>query len=1558
MVQELDNIISLTEGLNSQAVAYTNSVDGFITSINSKISLLEQKSASPLSEAYYEELLKSLQSLYSKSLNNFSDIEKSLLEICILRKETLNEELKDGFITSKNIHDFFEFGNNANKRIKEILKNKIDISQTKDELKEFNHAFKSLLEESMKDIISILSELNNFEWTDKKSIVDKYCDIIEKGLASLYKKLLAEGEKNAVLEKLLSNTVTDEKLKITSAILDCVIEKTNDIYKQLQKNNTEHANNETILHKTITESEKLISYTNKIKQTLGKITRNIDSLPDTTFIDKTLQNIYSILCNISEEIIYNKIHDDFELNSKITSIKEDFSTIKNIITDLNEVLISKINSNIKEIKINSIKELISKMILNKPQKEDIEYILKENSSKLTEANNTNQNIEQSFNIDSKKSSNYEQQFTNSEKNAEDLISKLYNQQDNDGKINKFEELKNDLIASQKGLEENILLNLSNINEKLNNDINIEGIKNEIINDQSINQNELINKLSEITTIIENNLQAGDFVNFTEDLKNQINEISIQINKNIENSLNNKKDITDSIEKYFSEIKEFVTELKPETSTELKDLISNIENKIEECQNKNQNYTERAFTLENNSNEQNFDFSENIKSSLREFTEIKKQIEELGKTFKNINTNNISEANIKQFILSKMHEVCSDIERINTNLNDTSENIKQGFLYSTQLFEQKYNILLDLIKELRHASTDNIELFERLTVADNKLMDFKQEIDLVNTDITNILNSKTEEIIETIKSIKETVKEAPVSVQTENDNFKSILEEIHNLSKKISLINQDGEYSVNIENNGNYFDDLYEDISQKLDDTKDNIRDFILGDIDSVIIKVDNIKDYLTDKLESIVPPNPEEMKELNQFVSQIADFKQENEAYLKRIENSINEKHDELKSMLTVALNNKEILNAIKNLKEYFNSKINDFEITEDDNIFEEEDSQFENNQEVVTDLKENFGRIANQIDSLSGQNSDIEYILNNIYDKIDSIKLDNNSDDKKLVGENNFDFIKAFDLLSDDIKTLKNSVNKVIQEGDKKYSLGAETAYSKISSKLEDILKSAKNEWLEEIKNYLTNNELKTLISEINNKIDIIALTNNSEDENNSDVKNLLDVLNAKVDILAENDNISEFEELKDSIESLIQKLEPNNSITKNDDDKNTSKSEAQIISMLEALNSKIDIIVQSDNYEQIEELSDSDAQITSMLETLNHKIDILAQTDTSIDTEDNFEDIKQLILDQKDYIDKLEPSEKLDTFKKCLDKLSLEINNIPGDEIHKTLKDMKESIMETVVTIFNQISFVEESEDIKDFVEEKTEKIAKNLEEVTRQIKQIAFSDDSEDYNYSMQDIETDLAKLRIALNDLSNNAHLNQTNDELTNIADTLNRITYAVDTLSQDEIQDLKTDITNLKEQTRQLLMSSDASFSTINNDIVYKVDNVAQLLEKSHDSDKVMRQALIYMGEWIDSASESMNKISSNSDEIINIKSTLEERFDDQQKHLNHVEKQITKIENLEAKFEQQEARIDRLEENLDKILSVVEDIDNSGLMRKVDKIEKQLTKLSSNIEKLTSYVDG
>ena len=372
-------------------------------------------------------------------------------------------------------------------------------------------------------------------------------------------------------------------------------------------------------------------------------------------------------------------------------------------------------------------------------------------------------------------------------------------------------------------------------------------------------------------------------------------------------------------------------------------------------------------------------------------------------------------------------------------------------------------------------------------------------------------------------------------------------------------------------------------------------------------------------------------------------------------------------------------------------------------------------------------------------------------------------------------------------------------------------------------------------------------------------------------------------------------------------------------------------------------------------------------MLEDLSSKIDELIAPAEKEPSDTSLNEIKELIIEQSNYIEKLEKSDKTEAYKKCLDELNKDVQNIDNSEgvqsVKNTLKEMKESIMAAVVTVFDQVSFVEESEEIKDFVEEKTDEINKNLEIVTNQLKQITNSSEQQDYTYSMQDIESDLAKMRIALNELQENDKEIQS-ESLSSILDNINKIGNSVEDLQNV----LSSSNDNLE------LRTQFDSVEGISRSVSAKMDKVTKLLEKSNASDKVMRQALIYMGEWIDSASASMNKISANSSEIGNVKdaiaelkqslpeqtnllNSLGEKFDEQQERLAYFEKHINKISAIEERFEEQQERIDRLELALEKILSAVEDIDDSKVTRKIEKIDKQLTKLSTNVEKLASYVD-
>jgi len=510
-------------------------------------------------------------------------------------------------------------------------------------------------------------------------------------------------------------------------------------------------------------------------------------------------------------------------------------------------------------------------------------------------------------------------------------------------------------------------------------------------------------------------------------------------------------------------------------------------------------------------------------------------------------------------------------------------------------------------------------------------------------------------------------------------------------------------------------------------------------------------------------------------------------------------------------------------------------------------------------------------------------------------------------------------------------------------------------------------------------------------------------------EVQDRLGLIENKIDVIAMSNNDEDFEEVKQTLGSLEEKLSDSTA-------SGVGKAVETLNKKLDLLDAKVDIVASTDTFNDIEDIKASlesveddihavkkfagvDSEITEILEVINHKIDMISQKGNE-NTQKEFREVKDLIMAQMDYIDSLESNNKTDAVKKCLKELTVEINNLNTEQntrqIQKTIRDMKESVMAAVVTVFEQVSFTEESEDIKDFVEEKTDEINQNLAAMTSRLKQITdTAGASEDYTYSMQDIESDLAKLRLALNDLQVHEQENQTS-RLSSILENINQIGSCVNDLQKSlpqgellgmqlKFDQINSDIESLTKLSNHLLATSDETYNTLNShfetfgrtiteQLTARVDKVAKLLETSNASDAVMRQALIYVGEWIDSASDSMNKITANSDEIIEVKTaieglkkvlpeqtnileSLEEKFDEQQERLAFFEKQITKLSCIEDKFEEQQERIDRLEMTIEKILSAVEDIDDTKVTRKIDKIDKQLSKLSINIEKLASYVD-
>ena len=1594
------------------------------------------------------------------------------------------------------------------------------------------------------EVNSIEEKVNSLtdELTTIKNIIEDISEILTSKILSSIEQISFENEAYDIKEH-VSNMVAQlpqkedierilEEHHAHNKALNSILAKTDVIQDKLDNLPT-HQDMEILNNNQLGLIENLQAVATKEDfEALSTKSDNLEEKLENLNFDNEFENIYDKTSSIEEWLEKSKIKEKteeitekLEAKSEQKDLLELLNLTKNIIKELEELSenadVKKVNRTVADI-YQMIDELKTDLMNTQEMHNDSIIV------QLSELQKTISNVVTA------------EEFSKFIDELKDFIQRI---------LNHTEKLASD-FGDVKKLQDDIIFKLDNIDiSNIENTIqkNIESASTNLKQTIEKKHEDLSEKVSNIDTklitiseYLNNGIKLDDAT-----LKTTIKEIR-EILQNKKSSFDNiEKDtnsVVEDVHKYVNEIKNLLESSHQDISNDVKEKLTNLENIIVSYKAFNENHFEkildRLSAYENLAGATSLPSSE-IAGSISELGEIKDQIIQLGETFNSLTkVENITDKDISSFISDKLNELGENLNELSNNVEN---GIQQGFAYNAELIEEKTTIILGFIKELRHASTEDIDLFERLTVTDNKLMDLQQELELINTDVINGLTSKTTTLIEELAPIKELIK----VLKQNNDQItkQEVHEKLTDLHDSIheDLTNNPKITRTSYEN----FENTYDKISERLTTTENNLRDFILGDVDSIIIKIDSLKTELEDQLNRIAPPDAAHMAEFHKFIDEINVFKQEQKDLLANtaedIKTSLAEKmedqHDEIKSLLTVAVNNEEIINAIEDLKKCFKSRIkalaeNKEEEKSDEFATNEFEEAFEENSksaQIIADIKQDFNKFSDLISNLSGENPEIGEVLNTIKNKIDTITIvkpekdndenltdfdfireendDNfNNEENTIVGENNFDFIKAFDLLKQDITKLRTDVEKAIpQDGNKPAisslssipKLGNDNLLINLNNKIDDLSKELNKDWLEEIKGYIAGSEIQSMLEDISGKIDILTLTDNSEwiedikntlqnlntseisgepnkeiqemlklisqkidilassddyeliedvrdsIETSEEIKETLNLLDKKVDIIATSNNNEEFEDIQDSLENIESKIDiiSQTDNTENFDDIQNSleniESKIDIISQSEDsttleeidnlkhqltnLSEKVDIVAQTDYSNDLDEIRDyiygledklsdiytktkpieenvrklsaSDAKLTSMLETLNHKIDEIF-TNNNANSQKEFEDIKHLIFAQSDFIKNFENNSKTEAFKKCLKELTLEVNNLninshtETKQVQKSLKEMKESIMAAVVTIFNQVSFIEESEDIKDFVEERTDEINQNLEEVTKQLKQITSSTDETDYNYSMQDIESDLAKLRLALNELQNNELENQSS-ELANIADNVYRITSTVEELqnsmTQDEIKDIKSEIFTLREQTQKILASSDESYNAINtglegfskvitNHLTDKVDKVTEMLEKSSVSDKVMRQALIYMGEWIDSASESIDKISSNAEEIVDVKNTIEklkkeipeqtdilnsieEKFDEQQERLSYFEKQISKLGNLEEKFEQQEERIDRLEMTIEKILSAVEDIDDSKVNKKIDKLDKQLAKLSINIEKLTAYVD-
>lgn len=384
----------------------------------------------------------------------------------------------------------------------------------------------------------------------------------------------------------------------------------------------------------------------------------------------------------------------------------------------------------------------------------------------------------------------------------------------------------------------------------------------------------------------------------------------------------------------------------------------------------------------------------------------------------------------------------------------------------------------------------------------------------------------------------------------------------------------------------------------------------------------------------------------------------------------------------------------------------------------------------------------------------------------------------------------------------------------------------------------------------------------------------------------------------------------------------------------------------------------------------------------------------------------------------------------------LALKVD-LQSDSLEKDLNTLKSDIITQFLNIFNQISFVAEQEEILDFIQDKhaelitilshivttvdgVETVKDNLavvdnkmdslrEEVdliNEKITSIISSSGDIDYVYSLQDLESDIANLRLVLDEMKSD----NKSKELEELIASTNDIYKLVDTIKTEmpkfeleefkqDFEALSEDIVSISTRTNKLILASDESYKTLQdslqdfklviNDLdertrnfaheagIDRIDNklgsINTMIQNGAKTNQVFNQVFEYLAEWVDKAGDQINSISDRVetlDDIGQIKVMLEDLKAEAEDNSESTEL----IEALSNVFEKQAKKISSLEAKLDRVIvettinnknnkidmSPFEDTLNRFLVAIGDKMAAEQDKIKSleaRLEEAMSMID-
>ena len=1123
---------------------------------------------------------------------------------------------------------------------------------------------------------------------------------------------------------------------------------------------------------------------------------------------------------------------------------------------------------------------------------------------------------------------------------------------------------------------------------------------EVVTNVGLSNNSLFNNLEEKI--------SQNYVGFKSDIED-LNEKLSSLKLNVEHSmLENKENLNEILTETVDKISVVLASLKDDNSQVEFD---NLKSKLEEI-------SEKFSTLNAEFTSVSSQNVEKILTAIQIFASeqgqaIQKIADVLDHNFQYISNNveNYAFENRQNFeILDKKFETTASANAenivskisaleakvdllgvdISTDLDTSADTVKEfieEYRDNSQKSSDEIMTLSDSVKSLElelvaNSSKFNSAMEEQLISLNGYVLSLKDLCEKISEksdtadftqkvlDVENSIHALSESFGEDLLTIQNKVTEytkavADIALETKSKLGLS-LEEINSI--KTDFANLIEANSLNKDSNDEKFQEVANIIFAKFENLSDLITEINeKPDLDMGSVIQDNllnIEDQFTE-LQNLFKTNTEKLiSDTEEFTvnitSKLDDLKQEiglintdlSDALATRAE-SIVESFIPLKDAIDAFLST-DFGKLVDDIKTQIELSYLNFSADVNESLAENHDS-YVHLEEAYKVLIERFGKVQEVINDLN--ENQISMMVTTVRE-LDKTQSDNFEKTNALL----VSWKQNLSELEDRFELSFSGVISSLTKGFEEQKANAELNKNEITKSISTLLK--KDEFdgalfaqTDEIRNVIAMEQeksevaiegLKSIVNDLSKKSETFAQTQQAER-----IEDMMKSLNEKIEILAKTGDVDAVHEMMNALHEKVDVIAMAEEGARFDD----------LEDIIQALHDKVDVIAMTDESSHIEDL----------VQALHDKVDVIVATDDE-ELYNEIQDIKDLIDEQRKQIEAF-GSEDSDLDKR-LQSLSQEISNI---DLAKSAGDIKDAVMNAVLGVTDQITFAQETEEIKGFVEERTDEINKNLLDVKKQLCSIASGSDVWDYSYTMQDIESDIAKLRLILNDIS----ASSSKEDLNEISKNMHKLAASVNTLhstlTEEQINELKEnivkinkDVVSLSSRTNKILLNSDESSKalatgldelnrvlamfgsgTTGEALQEKLDSINAAIATSADTDNVMREVMLYLGEWIDDATEKIDTIVADTANLSSINSEL--------CYLKTMMGNSDIIESIRQKFEVQQKRIDTLESKLDRVMDMLE---NQNLEKKIDDVndrfrvlDSKISRLTDGIEKLASYVD-